>query len=151
MQTGYYRSPIGILQIDTDTKNVTGIRIVERASPKAPDSALLVRLKEELEEYFYGRLKEFSIPLHPAGTQFQKKVWDVLRTVPYGATCSYGELAGKAGNEKACRAVGMANHQNPILILIPCHRVIGANGSLTGYAAGIENKKYLLELERAHR
>lgn len=104
--------------------------------------------KAQLGEYFAGRRRTFDLPLSPEGTDFQKNVWRHLRDIPYGETRTYGELAEMAGNRKAYRAVGMANHCNPILILVPCHRVIGANGSLTGYAAGIEAKKFLLALEK---
>ena len=109
---------------------------------------LLEACKAELGEYFAGKRRAFDLPLLPEGTDFQKSVWGELRRIPYGETRTYGELAAMTGNAKASRAVGMANHCNPILILIPCHRVIGANGSLTGYAAGIEAKRYLLQLEK---
>jgi AraC family transcriptional regulator of adaptative response/methylated-DNA-[protein]-cysteine methyltransferase len=104
----------------------------------------------QLKEYFAGKRRTFDLPLSPEGTDFQKNVWEHLRDIPYGETRTYGELAEMAGNKKASRAVGMANHCNPILILVPCHRVIGANGSLTGYAAGIEAKKFLLTLEKRY-
>lgn len=109
---------------------------------------LLKACEAELEEYFLGRRRTFDLPLTPEGTDFQKSVWRELRRIPYGETRTYGELAAMTGNAKASRAVGMANHCNPILVLIPCHRVIGADGSLTGYAAGIEAKRYLLQLEK---
>ena len=104
----------------------------------------------QLREYFAGERHAFDLPLNPEGTDFQKNVWAHLRDIPYGETRTYGELAVMAGNKKTSRAVGMANHCNPILILVPCHRVIGANGSLTGYAAGIEAKKFLLTLEKRY-
>ena len=104
----------------------------------------------QLKEYFAGRRQNFDLPVSPEGTDFQKNVWGHLREIPYGETRTYGELATMAGNKKASRAVGMANHCNPILILIPCHRVIGADGSLTGYVAGIETKKYLLSMEKRY-
>lgn len=110
---------------------------------------LAAKAFEELEEYFQGKRREFDLPLNPAGTEFQKKVWEALRTIPYGETRSYGEIAVQVGNPKAFRAVGMANHKNPIAIMVPCHRVIGKNGSLTGYAGGLDFKKKLLELESA--
>ena len=106
--------------------------------------------KAQLAEYFAGERRTFDLPFCPEGTDFQKNVWAHLRDIPYGETRTYGELAEMAGNKKASRAVGMANHCNPILILVPCHRVIGADGSLTGYAAGIEAKKYLLQMEKRH-
>lgn len=108
---------------------------------------LTARTFEELEEYFRGERRTFDLPLHPEGTEFQKKIWEALQEIPYGETRSYGEIAERVGNPKACRAVGMANNRNPIAIMIPCHRVIGKNGSLTGYAGGVDLKRKLLELE----
>ena len=101
----------------------------------------------ELEEYFAGRRRAFSVPLCIRGTLFQKRVWLALAEIPYGETASYAEIACKTGNPRACRAVGMANHRNPLPIFLPCHRVIGADGRITGYAGGLEIKRYLLELE----
>jgi methylated-DNA-[protein]-cysteine S-methyltransferase len=105
-------------------------------------------VRRQLQEYFAGELREFDIPLLMEGTEFQKRVWKTLQTIPYGETISYGELAKKIGDSKAVRAVGAANGQNPIPIIVPCHRVIGSDGSLTGFGGGIENKRKLLELER---
>jgi methylated-DNA-[protein]-cysteine S-methyltransferase len=103
---------------------------------------------EQIGEYFGGDRKEFSLPLDPAGTDFQRRVWLALADIPYGATESYGELADRIGNPKACRAVGLANGRNPIPLILPCHRVIGANGSLTGYGGGLPLKKRLLDHEQ---
>lgn len=111
------------------------------------DTPLLVQAKAQLSEYFAGTRQEFTLPLSPKGTPFQQKVWAALQTIPYGQTRSYGEIARQIGSPKAARAVGMANHHNPIAILIPCHRVVGQNGALTGYAGGLERKKALLQLE----
>ncbi|MCF6246054.1 MAG: methylated-DNA--[protein]-cysteine S-methyltransferase [Desulfobacula sp.] len=112
----------------------------------APDKFLDAQL--QLKEYFKGQRKHFCLELNPMGTAFQKQVWQELVIIPYGQTISYGELAEKIGNPNASRAVGMANGKNPISIIIPCHRVIGKNGSLTGFGGGLEVKKYLLELEQ---
>lgn len=120
----------------------------DRIIPGDASGELLKDCEAQLAEYFSGERRVFDLPLSPEGTDFQKNVWAHLRDIPYGETRTYGELAEMAGNKKASRAVGMANHCNPILILVPCHRVIGANGSLTGYAAGIEAKKFLLALEK---
>lgn len=109
---------------------------------------LLARVFAELDEYLAGKRLQFMLPLRPVGTEFQKRVWQELLKIPYGETRSYQQIAAGAGNEKACRAVGMANHNNPIAILIPCHRVVGKNGTLTGYAGGLEIKQRLLELEK---
>ena len=102
----------------------------------------------QLREYFAGRRRDFDLPLAPRGTEFQLLVWGALRAIPYGETRSYGHIAAAAGRPRACRAVGLANNRNPIAIIVPCHRVIGADGSLTGYAAGLAIKARLLALER---
>ena len=108
---------------------------------------LLTETRKQLQEYFDGKRKEFNLPILLRGTEFQKKVWQGLCTIPYGETRSYKELAELVGNPKAVRAVGGANNKNPIMIIVPCHRVIGADGSLVGFGGGLEVKKYLLELE----
>lgn len=102
----------------------------------------------QLTEYFSGKRKEFDLPLEPQGTEFRKKVWAALTEIPYGETRSYKDIAERIGNPKACRAVGGANNKNPISIIIPCHRVVGADGSLVGYGGGLDKKTMLLELER---
>jgi methylated-DNA-[protein]-cysteine S-methyltransferase len=104
----------------------------------------------QLTAYFQGRLTEFDLPLEMAGTPFQKRVWDALREIPYGETCSYGELARNIGRPSAVRAVGAANGSNPIAIIVPCHRVIGASGKLVGYGGGLPMKRMLLDLEAEH-
>ena len=111
-------------------------------------SPLLLEAERQLSEYFAGNRKTFDLPLKPEGTVFQRAVWNALCAIPYGETRSYGEIAAQIGAPKACRAVGMTNHRNPLPILIPCHRVIGADGSLTGYGGGLDKKRFLLELER---
>ena len=114
------------------------------------ETELLRRASEQLREYLSGERRTFDLPLAPEGTAFQKAVWAELEKIPYGETRSYGQIAAQVGNAKACRAVGMANHRNPIPIFIPCHRVIGADGSLTGYGGGLDCKKVLLRLEHNH-
>lgn len=109
---------------------------------------LLLRAKAQLDEYFAGRRRAFDLPLAVEGSAFQKSVWAALVTIPYGETRTYGELAAQIGRPRACRAVGGANHGNPLSIVIPCHRVIGADGSLTGYGGGLPMKKFLLDLEQ---
>ena len=108
---------------------------------------LLTEAARQLEEYFAGRRLDFDLPLAPAGTPFQQEVWAALRLIPYGRTCSYKDIACAVGRPKACRAVGMANNRNPLPIVIPCHRVVGVSGALTGYAGGVVVKRRLLELE----
>lgn len=108
------------------------------------------KVKKELDEYFRGSRKEFTVKLNPEGTSYQKKIWEHLREIPYGQTCSYRDIAEKADNPKASRAVGNANGKNPIPLIVPCHRVVGANGKLTGFAFGVDLKKQLIEFERSN-
>ncbi len=114
------------------------------------ETPLLAEGRRQLLEYLTGLRREFSLPLAPWGTEFQRAVWRALEEIPYGETVTYGELARRVGRPKAVRAVGQANHHNPLSIFIPCHRVVGANGSLTGYGGGLELKQTLLDLERSH-
>lgn len=141
-------SPVGRLMIAAEDGAI--IRLERTQAPLEPASSpLLCQATEALSLYFAGRLRQFSLPLRPLGTPFQQAVWRQLLQIPYGETRSYGELARCLGKPGGARAVGMANHHNPISILIPCHRVIGADGSLTGYGGGLEMKRYLLGLEGA--
>ncbi|MCL2808440.1 MAG: methylated-DNA--[protein]-cysteine S-methyltransferase [Treponema sp.] len=114
---------------------------------KKSETPLIKETAKQLDEYFNGKRKVFDLPLNANGTEFQKKVWQALQTIPYGQTCNYERIAVLIGKPKACRAVGMANNKNPIAIIIPCHRVIGKDGKLTGYAGGLELKQKLLQLE----
>lgn len=139
-------SPIGELTLIQEGEHLTGLLFAASERRKA-ETPLLLRAEQELGEYFRGERREFDLPLLPKGTEFQRRVWEALCTIPYGETRSYQELAMLAGCPKGFRAVGMANHKNPISILIPCHRVIGKDGSLVGYGGGMEKKKFLLELE----
>ncbi len=115
------------------------------------ETAVLALAKEELQQYFNGYRRVFSVPCLLFGTAFQKQVWDGLAGIPFGETLSYQELAGRIGRPKACRAVGQANHHNPVSIIIPCHRVIGKNGQLVGYGGGLDKKAWLLEWEKRGR
>ena len=119
------------------------------ASPAA--AAILDTAADQLDEYFDGERTEFDVPLDPIGTEFQQSAWAALRTIPYGETISYGEQAARVGDRRKARAVGAANGRNPISIIVPCHRVVGSNGSLTGFAGGLENKAWLLDHERSVR
>lgn len=130
-------------------------RLIRRLKEKFPDrriiegkNKLLSGALKELKEYFEGKLKSFSIPLDPKGTLFQKRIWQALSNIPYGETGTYGEIGARIGAPKASRAVGRACNQNPIAIIIPCHRVVGKDGKLTGYSAGLEKKGWLLEFEK---
>lgn len=137
------------MYISSDGENITELKFGS-CGEDFPD-AVIEKARAELEEYFAGKRQSFSVALKPQGTAFQKRVWAALREIPYGKTASYGEIADKIGNKKACRAVGMANNRNPIAIIIPCHRVVGAGGSLTGYAGGLDKKEFLLKLEAQRR
>jgi methylated-DNA-[protein]-cysteine S-methyltransferase len=114
-----------------------------------PGAAPFAAASRQLADYFAGQLAAFDLPLAPAGTDFQRRVWAALRTIPYGQTWSYAQLAEKIGRASAVRAVGLANGKNPIAVVIPCHRVIGSDGSLTGYGGGLDRKRFLLDLESA--
>ncbi|HUB41643.1 MAG TPA: methylated-DNA--[protein]-cysteine S-methyltransferase [Streptosporangiaceae bacterium] len=118
-------------------------------SPGDPGAAPFAAAGRQLASYFAGQLTAFDLPLAPAGTDFQRQVWAALRTIPYGQTWSYAQLAEKIGRASAVRAVGLANGKNPISVVIPCHRVIGSDGSLTGYGGGLDRKRFLLDLESA--
>ena len=146
-------SPIGPLSLVEENGALVEVRwnfdLPRDAAPLAlPATPLLRQAAEELAAYFAGQLRVFTVPLAPKGTPFQQKVWAALREIPYGETRSYKEIAAMVGNEKACRAVGMANNRNPLPIFIPCHRVVGADGNLVGYAGGLDVKTFLLELEK---
>ncbi len=146
-------SPIGPLRVHTDGLAVTAIEFSPfRDGGAVQDDAqpLLVEAKRQLQAYFAGELRDFDLPLSPGGTEFRRRVWEALRGIPYGATTSYGVVARGLGLPSgASRAVGTANGANPIPIVVPCHRVVGADGSLTGYAGGLERKRLLLALERS--
>ena len=143
-------SPIGPLTIVVDEhERLVEIAFDGRSIPAAtPDDTRCAFAARELGEYFAGKRREFSIGVAPRGTEFQRSVWTELQRIPFGATISYGELACRVGNPRAVRAVGAANGRNPIPIVIPCHRVIGSNGTLVGYGGGLERKETLLAIER---
>lgn len=143
-----YTSPIGEISIIEEENKIIEISFGVKSGIKQGSSLLLEKTKNELQEYFDGKRMEFDIPIKLNGTDFYKKVWNELKKIPYGETRSYGEIAERIGNPKASRAVGMANHNNPISIIVPCHRVVGKNNKLVGYAGGLDKKKYLIELER---
>ena len=139
-------SPVGRLRIAADNTGICGVNRTEEALC-SPEEPLLEDCARQLAEYFSGARRVFDLPLHPVGTAFRMKVWSELQQIPYGQTITYGELARRVGNARGARAVGGANHHNPISIIIPCHRVIGADGSLTGYGGGLDMKEALLRLE----
>jgi len=153
-----FESPVGALLLMSDGQSLTGLHTESDKHRPAmrPDwiendgAAPFAEVKEQLRAYFEGRLTEFDLALAPHGTEFQLRVWRELRGIPYGETISYAELARRIGNPNASRAVGMANSRNPISIVVPCHRVIGADNSLTGYAGGLERKRMLLAHEASN-
>lgn len=148
-------TPIGPLTLVADGDAVVGVYMsVHLHAPaesefgaEVDDDPVLGEASRQLREYFAGDRVEFDLPLHPVGTDFQQRVWRALQDIPYGATWTYGELARHIGRPSASRAVGLANGRNPISVVIPCHRVIGADGSMTGYGGGIERKRWLLAHE----
>lgn len=144
----YYRSSVGPIKITGHAQGVTGIQFMDkmdRDSKTASDPIKITR--QQLDEYFSGHRKTFDVPLLPGGTPFQSVVWEALCRIPFGKVEAYGDVARRINNPAACRAVGRANGQNPIPIIIPCHRVIGKNGTLTGYASGVWRKEKLLAHE----
>ncbi len=149
--TSYYKSPLGPIKIVGNQDCILSLDFVEEVLPD--DADLPFCLKEclkQIDEYFNGERKDFFLNLQPAGTDFQKSVWRQLEKIPYGETLTYGEIAGAIGKPSASRAVGSANGRNPIAIIIPCHRIIGSDGSLTGYGGGLWRKEWLLKHERGH-
>jgi methylated-DNA-[protein]-cysteine S-methyltransferase len=146
-------SPVGDLLASADAEGrITGLHFPGESTPKRDSSWVrsdraLAPLRGQLTEYFAGERREFDLDLAPAGTPFQLEVWSALREIPYGETASYGEIAAAVGQPLAARAVGGANNRNPVAIVVPCHRVIGADGSLTGYGGGLPRKRRLLALE----
>ena len=151
-------SPVGPLLLagDHDALHVLSFGVGSRprqidASWQPDTKGVLKNIRKELDQYFAGRLKQFSTPVAFRGTPFQNTVWQELQRIPYGETISYLELARRIDNKKAVRAVGMANGANPIAIIVPCHRVIGSNGALTGFGGGLPTKRALLELEKGQR
>jgi methylated-DNA-[protein]-cysteine S-methyltransferase len=150
-------SPIGELILFGDGETVTSLLMNgdgtfdDRKGGLTHDQAAFADAIDQLDEYFAGERDEFDLPLQPEGTEFQRAVWSALEQIPFGETRSYGEIAAAVGRPKAARAVGMANNRNPIAVVVPCHRVIGAGGALVGYAGGLERKTWLLDHEREAR
>ena len=148
-----HHSPIGELLLFGEAQELRGLWMQGGLRPRAVDpawhrdDAAFTAAHEQLDEYFRGERDSFDLPLAPAGTEFQLRVWEQLRRIPYGETMTYGEVAREIGSPSASRAVGHANGSNPIAVIVPCHRVIGSNGTLTGFGGGLERKRKLLDLE----
>ncbi len=152
----FYDTKIGRIMVSEDGEGITGLSIIKDSLASLQfkneyeilETELITEASKQVIEYLEGKRREFNLKLNPKGTDFQRKVWEALRTIPYGETRSYKQIASIVGNERASRAVGMANHNNPIMLIIPCHRVIGANGNLVGFGAGLDIKEQLLKLEK---
>ena len=143
-----FDTPVGPMALEGTEDALTALYLPNTpVEPVGAETPLLARGRGELLEYLVGKRRTFDLPLKPQGTPFQQKVWSALADIPYGQTITYGELARRVGCPKGSRAVGQANHRNPLPILLPCHRVVGANGTLTGYGGGLELKEWLLRLE----
>ena len=142
-----YKTIIGNIEIIEDTGYIIGVNFNTETNIEDKETETIKETYKQISEYLERKRKAFNIPVKMQGTEFQKKVWQELTKIPYGETRSYKQIAEKIGNPKACRAVGMANHNNPIAIIVPCHRVIGTNNKLVGYAGGIDIKEKLLKIE----
>lgn len=150
-ESAYYHSPIGTIRIVGTEQGISRVSFEkERKLPTEPPSPCLKECVKQLDQYFKGQRQEFSLRLDLQGSDFQKRVWRALLAIPFGQTASYGDIAEMVGNGKAGRAVGTANRANPIAIIVPCHRVIGFDGSLVGYGAGLWRKTWLLKHEQKH-
>jgi methylated-DNA-[protein]-cysteine S-methyltransferase len=145
--TSYFESPVGLFEITGNDQYISALQFKEFKREDENSNGVIEDCKEQLTEYFSGKRKVFDLPLAPEGTSFQKQVWNQLQKIPYSKTISYLQLARELGDEKKIRAAGTANGRNPIVIIIPCHRVIGSDGSLVGYGGGLWRKKWLLEFE----
>jgi methylated-DNA-[protein]-cysteine S-methyltransferase len=147
----YYTAPVGELLIESDDDKIITVNFLKASRQEELRTAVIEQCATELDEYFFSGRKFFTVEFDFGGTDFQKKVWNELLTIPYGTTISYESLAVRIGNIKAIRAVGVASGQNPIAIIVPCHRVIGKSGELVGYGGGLENKEWLLYHEGAFK
>jgi len=149
--TTYFASPIGDLKLIADHARLRSIQFDSHSTPDSQHMPLILQQTiTQLTEYFAGTRKHFELALAPKGSEFQQKIWKLVERIPYGATASYRDIAQQSGSEKKARAVGLANGKNPIPIIIPCHRVIGSRGQLTGYAGGLERKRFLLLHEQKY-
>ena len=146
-----YNSIIGDIFISADENFLLSVQFVNHNFIENKENKIIRQTIKQLDEYFNGKRKKFELPLNPKGTEFQKKVWQQLMNIPYGKTSTYKDIATLIGNTNASRAVGNANNKNPIAIIIPCHRVIGSNNKLTGYAGGLDKKEKLLNLEKNNK
>ncbi len=149
----YFPTPVGVLRLESAEESLSRLDFMDNLPNKAEVTTscpVLLETIRQLQEYFEGKRKVFALPLKPIGTEFRQKVWKALLTVPYGATATYKDIAIAVGCPQGPRAVGGANHHNPISIIIPCHRIVGASGELTGYGGGLDRKSFLLDLEKRY-
>ncbi len=152
MKFAIYNSMFGNIRIEYEGETIFFLKkISEDVKDKGEKNSFTERVFTEIQEYFDGKRKKFTFDYKMRGTDFQKKVWKALLEIPYGETCSYKDIAKAIGNEKASRAVGLANNKNPVTIVVPCHRVIGSSGKLVGYAGGLEMKNVLLTMEKKNK
>ena len=145
-----FPTTVGSLTLEGDDRVLTRVGFGEAGAPQG-DAVAVSAAAIQLEQYFAGERKEFDLDVELEGTEFERRVWDAVRAIPYGQTASYAEIARRIGRPDACRAVGRANGRNPLAVIVPCHRVVGSDGSLTGYAGGIAMKRALLDLEQGQR
>ena len=150
LYTSYYSSPLGTLKLQCSDQYIKAVLFCDQVTGPNDEHKLLQTCSKQLDEYFAGKRKQFRLPLNQDGTEFQAKVWELLSQIPYGKTISYNTLAKQYGDLKAIRAVASANGRNNLAIIVPCHRVIGSNQSLVGYAGGLWRKKWLLDHEAKH-
>ena len=148
LSVAYFESPIGLIMMEAKGENIVGISFVDAISMSEKITPVLQEAKKQMKEYFEGRRKEFDLPIALEGTEFEQKVWRALKEIEYGSVASYKDVAQKIGHNKAYRAIGGTNHKNKLAIVIPCHRVIGSNGKMTGYAGGIWRKTWLIGHEK---
>lgn len=150
----YFLAPVGYFRLEADNDGLQSLLLNSPPADElvvlAPSHPVLILVHQQLQEYFSGLRQEFTVPLSMKGTEFQLAAWQALQTIPYGKTVSYKTIAEQIDRPKAMRAVGMANNRNPVAIIVPCHRVIGANGKLVGYGGGLDMKQWLLTHERQH-
>jgi methylated-DNA-[protein]-cysteine S-methyltransferase len=150
MENFYYKSPIGVLKISCENNCLVSLKLVQKVCKSDVETSFSSNIKTQLEEYFSGKRQNFDIKVNPSGTDFQKRVWKELQKIPYGSTKSYSEIAEEIGNGNAQRAVGSACNKNPVIIIVPCHRVISKNGDIGGFAYGTGVKNILLNIESGY-
>ena len=147
--THTFNTPIGAVRLTEDDGSIIRIELVDTFDETTAPTPVLHEAAQQIKAFLCGNRQQLDFPIRMVGTPFQQRVWRVLQQIPYGTTCTYGEIATTIGNPRASRAVGMACNKNPLLLIVPCHRVVGANGTLTGFAYGTDAKQWLLELERS--